>query len=179
MRREITIFYTRVLGMRLVKKTVNQDDVSAYHLFYADSLGSAGTDVTFFDWAVGRERRGTNSIVRTGLRVADDASLQWWIRRFETLGVKHGGLTHRDGRAVVDFEDPEGQRLNLVEDGGSGPSFPWDKSDVPARHQIRGLGSIVISVATLDGTDRVLQEVLGMRRIRTYGAPSGECRPCL
>jgi catechol 2,3-dioxygenase-like lactoylglutathione lyase family enzyme len=63
-------FYTRVLGMRLVKKTVNQDDTSAYHLFYADGVGSPGSDLTFFDWPVGRERRGTNSIVRTALRVA-------------------------------------------------------------------------------------------------------------
>src|SRR3954452_22865098 len=62
-------FYTRVLGMRLVKKTVNQDDVSAYHLFYADAEGSPGTALTFFEWPFGRERRGTNAVVRTGLRV--------------------------------------------------------------------------------------------------------------
>ena len=62
-------FYTRILGLRLVKKTVNQDDVSAYHLFYADGLARPGTDLTFFDWPVERERRGTHSIVRTGLRV--------------------------------------------------------------------------------------------------------------
>ena len=67
--RDNLAFYTGLLGMRLVKKTVNQDDVSAYHLFYADGLGSAGTDITFFDWPTGRERRGTNSIIRTGLRI--------------------------------------------------------------------------------------------------------------
>ena len=63
-------FYTRTLGMRLVKKTVNQDDVSAYHLFYADGIAAPGTDLTFFDWPVPPERRGTNSVARTGLRVA-------------------------------------------------------------------------------------------------------------
>src|SRR5687768_8598266 len=78
-------FYTQTLGLRLVKKTVNQDDVSAYHLFYADGQASPGTDITFFDWPVGRERRGTNSIVRTGLRVGGAASLEWWQRRFESL----------------------------------------------------------------------------------------------
>src|ERR671910_3456813 len=74
-------FYTEVLGLRLVKKTVNQDDTSAYHLFYADALASPGTDVTFFDWPMPRERRGTRSIVRTALRVAGEDSLRWWAER--------------------------------------------------------------------------------------------------
>src|SRR5881398_551256 len=80
-------FYTQALGMRLVKKTVNQDDVSAYHLFYADGLASPGTDITFFDWPAPRERRGTHSIVRTGLRV-NASSLPFWASRFDTLKVK-------------------------------------------------------------------------------------------
>ena len=70
-------FYTRALGMRLVKRTVNQDDTSAYHLFYADGLASPGSDLTFFDWPVGRERRGGNSVTRTGLRVSGADSLEW------------------------------------------------------------------------------------------------------
>src|SRR6202171_4428551 len=85
-------FYTRVLGMRLVKKTVNQDDVSAYHLFYADGDASPGTDLTFFDWPVGRERRGTNAIVRTGLRVAGKSALEYWVGRFGETGVLHGSV---------------------------------------------------------------------------------------
>src|SRR3982750_3478347 len=82
-------FYTKTLGMRLVKKTVNQDDVSAYHLFYADALASPGSDITFFDWPVSRERRGTHSIIRTALRVAGEGTLEWWKKRFEKTGVKH------------------------------------------------------------------------------------------
>src|ERR687889_593314 len=111
-------FYTDTLGMRLVKKTVNQDDVSAYHLFYADGLASPGTDLTFFDWPVGRERRGTNNIVRTGLRVAGEQSLAWWKERFASLRIAHDPIGERDGRLTLDFEDPEGQRLGLVADGG-------------------------------------------------------------
>ncbi|MBA3498602.1 MAG: VOC family protein, partial [Gemmatimonadales bacterium] len=80
-------FYTQTLGMRLVKRIVNQDDVSAYHLFYADAGGSPGTDLTFFDWKMPRERRGTQSLVRTHLRVAGPASLEWWAGRFQELGV--------------------------------------------------------------------------------------------
>src|SRR5687768_7510600 len=85
-------FYTRTLGLRLVKKTVNQDDTSAYHLFYADGLASPGSDITFFDWPVMPEKRGTHSISRTGLRVAGADALAWWRQRFEQEGVRHGDV---------------------------------------------------------------------------------------
>ena len=91
--------------MRLVKKTVNQDDVSAYHLFYADGLGSPGTDITFFDWPVGRERRGTHSIVRTGLRIKGEAAFKWWADHFKARGVSAEKVAERDGRLTLDFED--------------------------------------------------------------------------
>src|ERR671933_2311336 len=81
-------FYTEVLGLRLVKKTVNQDDVSAYHLFYADEIGHAGTDVTFFDWPdAGRNVRGTGTISNIGLRIAGPAAVDWWARRLDEHGV--------------------------------------------------------------------------------------------
>jgi glyoxalase family protein len=161
-------FYTETLGMRLVKKTVNQDDVSAYHLFYADGLASPGTDLTFFDWPVGRERRGTRSIVGTGLRVAGADTLAWWRERLTSLGVRHEDIRERDGRPTLDFEDPEGQRLSLVDDGGAGASHPWDRSPVPAEHQIRGLGPIAISVPNIGATNLVLTEVMAMRHAREY-----------
>ena len=85
-------FYTRVLGLRLVKKTVNQDDVSAYHLFYADGEANPGTDITFFDWPVERERRGTHSINRTGLRVAGRKALEYWVARLAQEGIANGGI---------------------------------------------------------------------------------------
>ena len=166
-------FFTKALGMRLVKKTVNQDDVSAYHLFYADGKGTPGTDLTFFHYPSRRERRGTNSIVRTGLRVAGAASLQYWAQRFKDLGVSHGEVVERDGRQVLDFEDPEGQRLSLVADDGQWTAFPWEKSPVPAEHQIRGLGPITISVPELEATEMVLTNVMGMRKAREYtGKPT-------
>ena len=162
-------FYTGTLGLRLVKKTVNQDDVSAYHLFYADGLASPGTDITFFDWPVPRERRGTNSIVRTGLRVGSEAGLRWWQKHLEKAGVACDGIHGRDGRQTLDFEDPEGQRLSLIVDTGHGPGHPWEKSPVPAEHQIRGLGPITMSVPQLESTDRVLTGVMNFRRVREYG----------
>jgi glyoxalase family protein len=167
--RENYRFYTGTLGMRLVKRSVNQDDVSAYHLFYADALGSPGTDLTFFDWKMPPERRGTHSIVRTQLRVSGPATLEWWARRLADLRVPSSGPAERDGRLTLDFEDPEGQRLALVDDGGRGdPPTPWERSPVPPEHQIRGLGPIVMSVPALGPTDAILTRVLEMRPARRY-----------
>jgi glyoxalase family protein len=161
-------FYTGTLGLRLVKKTVNQDDVSAYHLFYADGKASPGTDITFFDWPVPRERRGSRSVVRTGFRLPGESSLNWWAKRFADLGVAHSAIATRDGRAAIDFEDPEGQRLSLIADAPRSGANPWNKSPVPADHQIRGLGPITMSVPELKATDAVLTEVMNMRRVREY-----------
>jgi glyoxalase family protein len=164
-------FYTRVLGLRLVKKTVNQDDVSAYHLFYADGMAAPGTDITFFDFRTKREKRGNNTVTRTGLRVADGASLHWWQERLKAHGVKAGDIIERDGRLTLDLEDPEGQRLALVEDGGVGEAHMWEKSPVPAEHQIRGLGPIVMTVPELHTTSLVLTNVMGMKEVRDYPHP--------
>lgn len=169
-------FYTQALGMRLVKKTVNQDDTSAYHLFYADGQATPGTDLTFFDWPVRRERRGTDSITRTALRVAGQDSLTWWLRRFGEMGISHGDVVERDGRLGIDFEDPEGQRLSLVDDCGAGVAFAWGKSPVPPEHQIRGLGPITLSVSDLRPTDLVLRNVMNMRPVRTYPDPEAPTR---
>jgi glyoxalase family protein len=168
-------FYTKVLGLRLVKKTVNQDDVSAYHLFYADGEARPGTDLTFFDWAVPREKRGTHSIVRTALRVAG-ASLPWWKERFEEAAVRHRDIGTVDGRATLEFEDPEGQRLALIDDGGIGDARPWAGSPVPPEHQIRGLGPITLSVPQLRSTDVVLRDVMQLRKAREYELPETKDR---
>ncbi len=161
-------FYTEVMGMRLVKRSVNQDDVSAYHLFYADRIGTPGTDLTFFDWPARPERRGTRSVVRTGLRVEGEESLQWWVERLTDAGVETSGVVEQGTRSLVEFEDPEGQRLALVDDGGIGdPPEIWPASPVPARHQVRGLGPITMSVPELEPSHEVLTGVMSM-------TPAGE-----
>jgi glyoxalase family protein len=161
-------FYSQVLGLRLVKKTVNQDDVSAYHLFYADAQGSPGTDITFFDWPAEPERRGTRSISRTGMRVNGEASLRWWQEHLRKAGVTVGAPAERDGRMTLDFDDPEGQRLSLVDDGGRGAAHAWERSPVPREHQIRGLGPIMLSVPDLGPTEAVLTALMNMRKVRDY-----------
>ncbi|MFQ3662959.1 MAG: ring-cleaving dioxygenase [Chloroflexaceae bacterium] len=169
--RENYRFYTRILGMRLVKRSVNQDDVSAYHLFYADARGTPGTDLTFFDWPVPPEQRGTRSITRTALRVAGREALSWWSEHLNEAGVTAGPLVEHDGRLRLDFEDPEGQRLTLIDDGAHGEAHPWERSPVPSAYQIRGLGPITMSVPDLRPTDVVLRQVLNMRLERQYAHP--------
>lgn len=167
-------FYTRILGMRLVKKTVNQDDVSAYHFFYGDGIASPGSDLTFFDFRTGRETRGNHSISRTALRVNGETSLLWWQAHLRAHKVTAGEIAERDGRKVLDFEDHEGQRLTLLDDGGRGEAHPYAKSPVPAEHQIRGLGPITMTVPELANTDVVLRELMFMRHVRDYIHPESD-----
>ena len=157
-------FYTQILGLRMVKKTVNQDDVRAYHLFYADGKGSPGTDITFFDWPTGPEKRGTNSVVRTGFRIQGEAAFDWWLDHFIKHGVKHKSPLMRMGRQTLDFEDFEGQRLCLVADESETDFAVWEKSLVPPQHQIRGLGPITLSVPAIEATERVLTNIMGMTK---------------
>jgi glyoxalase family protein len=165
--RENVAFYTEVLGLRLVKKTVNQDDVSAYHLFYGDELGRPGTEVTFFDWPhlrVAPNHGGAGEISATELRVTGGDALEFWAGRLAEHGVRHGGIEERDGRSLLAFTDPEGQRLRLVDDAGVAGGVPWEESPVPREVGIRGLGAVELTVRELGPTAWVLEEVLGFRR---------------
>lgn len=164
-------FYTQALGLRLVKKTVNQDDVSAYHLFYADELGHAGTDMTFFDWAAsGRHRPGAGTVSATAFRVPGREALERWRQRLDELGVPHGDIEERGGRAVLALSDPEGQQLELVDDSGAAvvPGTPWTKSPVDPEWAIRGLEGVTLTVRGFEPTATVLTEVLGFRKVGEY-----------
>lgn len=166
-------FYTRVLGLRLVKKTVNQDDPSSYHLFYGDERGNPGTELTFFDIPyAARNHPGVGSISRIALRVPGQDALAWWENRFAELGVEHDARTTEAGRHVLAFRDPEGQRLALVDDsdaplpGGT----PWDRGSAPAPVGIRGLGEVSLTVRAIEPTERVLTEIMGFTRRGGYAA---------
>jgi len=160
-------FYTRTMGLRLVKKTVNQDDVSAYHLFYGDEIGRAGTEVTFFDWpAAGPNRSGAGTVEAIGLGVPP-GSLEWWRQRLEG----HAATLIWDlpsGAPRLTFTDREGQQLYLVEDPREGFSRPWSRSGVPAEHWIRGLHSLRMVSRRAASTARVLRDVLGFREGPAY-----------
>jgi glyoxalase family protein len=160
-------FYTRTLGMRLVKKTVNQDDVSGYHLFYADAIGSAGSDLTFFDWPqIPSVRIGAGTVSETGLRVLGGAaSLELWIAWFDQQKVSHGAIESVSGRPTLAFQDGEGQHLRLIADEESAVEVhPWHGSPVPLSAAIVGLGSVSLTVGNVDTTASFLTDVLGFNR---------------
>ncbi len=162
-------FYTQVLGLRLVKKTVNQDDVSAYHLFYADAIGSPGTDVTFFDWPNTPENRnGAGSIARIGLRVHSLDALDWWAQRLDRLAVPNSGLTKSGERTILRFTDPEGQELELAEDHGAPGGEAWPFSPVPALNFISGLNNVKLMVREIGPLADVLTDVLGFEPGQEY-----------
>ena len=169
-------FYTQVLGLRLVKKSVNQDDVSAYHLFYADKAGSPGTDMTFFDWPhVGPNVRGTDSIAGTAFRVSSREALEFWVKRFEDLDVAQGEIMDFGGRELLPFEDPEGQQLYLVNDRGT--EFEgeiWQRTDIPDEYALRGFYSSIFSIQSIDQLDMIFTDILNFERLETVTWIDGE-----
>ncbi len=156
-------FYTKILGLRRVKKTVNQDSPSMYHLFYGDRTGSAGTELTFFEMPVaGRTVRGTNAITRIGLLVQSYDSLIYWKNRFELLQVEHSDIVTYAGKDALFFEDHEGLRLVLINHNGQ--PIPaewqvWDGTDIVPEHRILGMGTVEITVRYLQRTVNLLQEL--------------------
>ncbi len=165
-------FYTKVLGLRLVKKTVNQDDVSAYHLFYADAEGNPGTDMTFFDWKfVSPKREGGDQVSRTYFRVLGSDALAYWSDRFSAYKVSHSGVVKVHGREAILFEDLEGQHLGLVSDEGVAFSGKvWDRV-IPVEHALRGFYAVELSVPYLDTVHRVCTDIMGWVEEGTYADP--------
>lgn len=160
-------FMTEILGMRLVKKTVNQDDIQTYHTFYADDEGNAGTDMTFFDFPQTTEgRRGTNEVSRTGLRVPSDEALEYYENRFKEFGVKSEGIQEQYGRKVLPFEESDGQRYQLFSDEndhGVEAGIPWKNGPVPEEFAIYGLGPVEITVSYYEDFKNIMLEVYGFR----------------
>ena len=158
-------FYKKVLGLRRVKKTVNQDSPSMYHLFYGDLTGSAGTELSFFEITnSGRTVRGTNAITKIGLLVPSSESLVYWKNRFEEFDVKHEDITTYAGREALPFEDAEGLRLVLLNNNSEEiPDFwaPWENSPVDQTHRILGMGTTEITVRYLERTAKTLKELFG------------------
>ena len=134
-------FYAGILGMRLVKRSINQDDPGTYHLFYADAEGHPGTDLTFFPWAhMAPPRLGHGLAVEVGLEIPS-GSLAWWGARLEKYGFTVGSIESRFGDRVLPVADPHGMRLGFTEPGKpiDRPFTPWDASVIPVERQIRGL----------------------------------------
>ncbi len=180
-----------VLGMRLVKRTVNQDDVSAYHLFYGDAIGRPGTELTFFEWShVPKRQPGTGEVAETGLRIPSEATLDWWEARLRADGrMIVRGRTTRAGRPALRFSDAEGQPFALIVDANAtAPADAataeleqaerewWKTAPVPREHAILGLGPVVLHVRSLEPTARFLTAVMGMTEAGRYADPDSAAR---
>lgn len=164
-------FYAGILGVRLVKRSVNQDDPGTYHLFYADAEGHPGTDLTFFPWPqMAPSRDGYGLSTEVSLAVPP-GSLVFWSGRLQRYGVATGAAEVRFGEHVLPIVDPHGLRVALVESASAMQRnfTPWTTSGVPVEHQIRGLESARLSEASLPITTAFLERGMGFRHIGTEG----------
>jgi len=154
-------FYAGVMGMRLVKKSVNQDVPDTYHLFYADGAGTPGTDLTFFPWpSMGPGRLGTGLVVEVPFAVPK-GSLKYWRERFDKIGVKYSAVETRFDETTLPFKDPHSLQLALVETDDARAFVPWEKSSVPIEHQLRGMHCVRLWERQLAPTAELLTGSMG------------------
>ncbi|PKR83372.1 ring-cleaving dioxygenase [Heyndrickxia camelliae] len=167
-------FFTFVLGMRLVKKTVNQDDIQTYHLFFADDTGGPGTDMTFFDFpGIPKGTHGTNEISKTSFRVPSDAALDYWVKRFDRLKVNHTGIKDQFGKKTLSFVDFDDQQYQLISDEhnkGVASGTPWQKGPIPLEYAITGLGPIFVRIADFGYFKEMMETVLRFKEIAQEGS---------
>jgi glyoxalase family protein len=154
-------FYTGVLGLRLVKLTVNFDDPRSYHLYYGDELGHPGTIMTFFAWpGVPKGRQGTGQVTVTSFSVPQ-ASLDYWIERLSQRGVSSTGPTSRFDETILSLQDPDGLALELVAHSQAQQRPAWKEGPVPAEQAIRGIHTVTLSEDGYERTAKLLTDTLG------------------
>jgi glyoxalase family protein len=167
-------FFTNVLGMRLVKKSVNQDDIQTYHLFFADDRGSAGTDMTFFDFpGMTKGVHGKNEISKTSFRVPNDAALDYWLKRFDRFNVTHTEIEEQFGKKIISFTDFDDQQYQLISDElnkGVASGTPWQKGPVPLEHAITGLGPVFVRISNFEALKAMLISALKFKETAQEGA---------
>ncbi|HEY8449312.1 MAG TPA: VOC family protein, partial [Bacillota bacterium] len=152
-------FYTDVLGLRLVKVTVNQDDPGTYHFFYGDETARPGTDLTFFPWPGARPGvRGVGQATAVAFAVAPEA-LDYWVRRLAEHGVRLEEPVERFGERVLTFYDPDGLKLELVASPEADPALAWAGGPVPQEYALRGFYGVTLEVAALEPTAAVLRDL--------------------
>lgn len=161
-------FYTAVLGLRLVKKSINQDSPDTYHLFYADAEGNPGTDLTFFPWpAMGPAKPGAGKAVEVSFAVPE-GSLGYWKERLSSYKVLHSSETRFDEEYIV-FRDPHGLGLAITETQDKRDFKAWEKSPVPSEHQLRWMHAVRTLVKTIDNTELLLTEIMGFHALGKDG----------
>lgn len=162
-------FYTKVLGLRLVKKTVNFDDPGTYHFYYGDEVGTPGSILTFFPWeGVQKGRAGVGMATEIGYSVPA-GSLAFWNNRFNELKVKHGEVAERFGESYISFEDPDGLSLSLIVPSTEDNRKPWTTNDVKEDAATKGFHSVVLTVKKVEPTAKILTEIFGYKLLTQEG----------
>jgi glyoxalase family protein len=156
-------FYSKILGLRFIKKTVNFDDPGTYHFYFGDESGSAGTILTFFPWGAGipQGRRGAGMATEIGYSVPK-GSLEFWMERFEKYNVIYNKPAEKFGERYLTFIDPDGLKLELTEIAGDNRK-PWTTDEVNADVALRGFHHITLTLNAMDGTAKILTDVFGYR----------------
>lgn len=162
-------FYIKKLGLRLVLKSVNQDDPGTYHFFYANGSGQPGSSLTFFPFRMASATKtGTGEATAVGFSVPEGA-ISFWKTRFLKEGVRFGDVYSRFGHNVLPFFDPDGLQLELVEDPTARALPIWDASPISEAFAIRGFWSVTLRLAEIESTAKILEEVMGFEKTETEG----------
>lgn len=162
-------FYTKVLGLRMVKKTVNFDDPGTYHFYFGDEIGTPGTILTFFPWeGIGKGSIGTGMATGIGYSVPP-GSLEFWTDRFKQLSVKHDDIAQRFGEQFLAFEDPDGLKLDLVIPAKEDNRKPWVTSEISEQSAIKGFHNITLTLRSVGPTATILTDIFGYRLLSQEG----------
>lgn len=162
-------FYTQVLGLRMVKKTVNFDDPYTYHFYFGDEVGSPGSILTFFPWSEVRQgRNGTGMATAIGYSVPKD-SLSYWTDRFERYGIRYNAIQERLGEQYLSFSDPDGLAIDLIVPQKVDERKPWETDEVKAGVALKGFHSVTLSLRSIQHTADILTNIFGYRLLKQEG----------
>jgi len=162
-------FYTQVLGLRMVKKTVNFDDPYTYHFYFGDEVGSPGSILTFFPWSGVRQgRNGTGMATAIGYSVPKD-SLSYWTDRFERYGIRYNAIQERLGEQYLSFSDPDGLAIDLIVPQKVDERKPWETDEVKAGVALKGFHSVTLSLRSIQHTADILTNIFGYRLLKQEG----------
>ena len=162
-------FYTKVLGLRMVKKTVNFDDPGTYHFYFGDEAGTPGTILTFFPWeGIGQGRTGTGMATSIGYSVPKD-SLEFWADRFKQFNVKQDSIREKLGEQYLSFKDPDGLNIDLIVSNDEDKRKPWETDDVKANVATKGFHNITLTLKKIEATAEILTDILGYKLLEQDG----------
>lgn len=160
-------FYTKVLGLRMVKKTVNFDDPQTYHFYFGDGSGTPGSILTFFPW-IGVKRGKNGSGMATGIGYSvPEGSLEFWKERFDKFHIHHNGISKKFGEDFLAFQDPDGLNLELIVPGNKDERKPWETTDVKAKVAIKGFHNVTLTLNDHKATAEILTDVFGYEHVGT------------